>query len=56
MPHINPLVKVNLMDLYPNHLEKSDAVCSSYMHDPDPESRVHTRILYFFYLYLLGSV
>jgi hypothetical protein len=39
------LVKVNIMDLNPNHLEKSDPECSSYVHDP--ELRVH--ILNFLY-------
>jgi hypothetical protein len=46
MPHISPLVKVNITDPDPNHLEKSDLECSSYTHDPDPELRAH--ILNFF--------
>jgi hypothetical protein len=47
------LIKFNIMDPDPNHLEKSDPECRSYMHDSDPESRVH--ILNFFYKFICIS-
>jgi hypothetical protein len=50
------LVKVNIMDPDPNHLEKSDPECGSYIHDPDPESRVHIPNFFSSNLYILGSV
>jgi hypothetical protein len=37
-------------------MKKSDPECGSYMHDPDPESRVHILNFFFTNLYLLGSV